>query len=46
MLALQMFLDEPNINSPAQQEAYKLFKSDTQEYKRRVKDQVSCVEQL
>uniref|UniRef100_A0A7S0LS53 UBC core domain-containing protein n=1 Tax=Coccolithus braarudii TaxID=221442 RepID=A0A7S0LS53_9EUKA len=44
LLALQTFLDEPNVNSPAQQEAYRVYVNDRAEYDRRVKGQVALVE--
>ena len=46
MLALQTFLDEPNEKSPAQQEAFMIYKKDRAEYERRVKLQVARVDQL
>jgi ubiquitin-conjugating enzyme E2 I len=36
-LGIQDLLDTPNPESPAQAEAYNLFKKDRQEYERRVK---------
>ncbi|ORZ11076.1 SUMO-conjugating enzyme ubc9 [Absidia repens] len=36
LTGIQDLLDDPNPESPAQSEAYKLFKKDKEEYKRRV----------
>ena len=44
LLALQTFLDEPNVNSPAQQEAYLVYRDSRAEYNRRVKQQVARAE--
>lgn len=40
LLGIQSLLDEPNPESPAQGEAYTLFKKNTEEYKRKIKDVV------
>jgi len=37
LLGIQDLLDDPNPNSPAQSEAYGLYTSDKQEYRRRVR---------
>ena len=39
LLGIQDLLDDPNPLSPAQTDAYMLFKNNKQEYKRRVLDQ-------
>jgi len=44
LMALQTFLDEPNMSSPAQQEAYNLKRRDQDAYRKRVKEQVAKVE--
>jgi ubiquitin-protein ligase len=44
LLALQTFLDEPNMGSPAQQAPYKLLKQDEAAYKKKVSEQVAKVE--
>ncbi|KAM0679867.1 Ubiquitin-conjugating enzyme E2 2 [Glugoides intestinalis] len=41
LLSIQSLLNDPNIKSPANQEAAKLYQEDLEEYKRRVR---SCVE--
>ena len=46
LLALQTFLDEPNVRSPAQQEAYLAYRDNKPRYEQRVKQQVAQVEQL
>jgi ubiquitin-conjugating enzyme E2 I len=40
LLGIQSLLNEPNPDSPAQAEAYNLFKKDLEAYKRRVKASV------
>ena len=37
LIGIQDLLDDPNPNSPAQQEAYQLFTSNKTEYKKRVR---------
>ena len=39
LTGIQMLLDEPNQQSPAQLEAYNLLRSNPAEYKRRVREQ-------
>jgi len=41
LLGIQDLLDNPNPNSPAQAEPYKLYMDNREEYKRRVKKEVS-----
>eukprot|EP00316_Scyphosphaera_apsteinii_P003320 CAMPEP_0119316418 /NCGR_PEP_ID=MMETSP1333-20130426/39565_1 /TAXON_ID=418940 /ORGANISM="Scyphosphaera apsteinii, Strain RCC1455" /LENGTH=104 /DNA_ID=CAMNT_0007322059 /DNA_START=220 /DNA_END=534 /DNA_ORIENTATION=- len=40
LIGIQALLDDPNNNDPAQEEPYRIFKSDRAEYNRRVKEQV------
>jgi len=44
LTALQTFLDEPNIASPAQEDAFKVFKKDRKTYEKKVKAQVAKVD--
>lgn len=46
LLALQTFLDEPNMGSPAQQPAFQLLKKDEVAYNKRVAEQVAKVEHV
>lgn len=39
LIGIQDLLDDPNPNSPAQQEAYQLYQSNKVEYKRRVRQE-------
>ena len=39
LLGIQVLLDEPNLMSPAQDEAYRLLKTNPAEYARRVRAQ-------
>ena len=38
-MGIQDLLDEPNPDSPAQSEAYQLFISDRERYKRRIREE-------
>jgi ubiquitin-conjugating enzyme E2 I len=42
LLGIQTLLNEPNPNSPAQTDAYLLFKSDKAAYKRRIIQQAAA----
>ena len=46
LLGIQTLLDEPNVNSPAQEESYLLYKNNKAAYEERVKKEIARYQEM